>query len=119
MAASIKNLASFGVSKASQDPSQSQSLRGPGAGRRLNAADPEQTARYGRPTATRVRGHPNREVTIGAQFRAQELLSLNNRFFQWSACIFQEPQMQPSEADGPGSRLDWQATMATQPGTTK
>ncbi|KAI4748826.1 hypothetical protein E4T50_00815 [Aureobasidium sp. EXF-12298] len=112
MAASIKNLASFGVSKASQDPSQSQSLRGPGAGRRSQMpSDWNRPPDAADPQPTRVRGHqiakspsvPNFEPR---NFSRPPTIPLTSNFFQWSASYFREPQMRPSEADEPGS-LDY------------
>lgn len=117
MAASIKNLASFGVAKSSQDgrsetSQQSQSLRGPVPIRPRSQVPSDWTKPpdANDPHPSRSRNPPAKVPTV-RWFERRDLsqppvIPLQSTFFQWSASYFREPQMRPSEADEPGS-LDY------------
>lgn len=115
MAASIKNLASFGVGKSSQDgrpeytQQQSQSVRG-SRPRAQVPSDWTKPPDANDPHPSRSRNPPAKVPTV-RWFEPRDLtefpvIPLQSKFFRWSASYFREPQMRPSEADEPGS-LDY------------
>lgn len=117
MAASLKNLASFGVTKTHQEGKpdsspQTQSLRGPLPSRPRSQVPSDWTKPpdANDPHPSRSRNPPAKVPTV-RWFEPRDLsqpptIPLQSTFFQWSASYFREPQMRPSEADEPGS-LDY------------
>ena len=118
MAASIKNLASFGVAKSIQDgrtesSQQSQSMRGtlPSRPRSQVPSDWTKPPDSNDPHPHSRSRNPQAKVPTVRWFEPRDLtepprIPLRSTFFQWSASYFREPQMRPSEADEPGS-LDY------------
>lgn len=118
MAASIKNLASFGVTKnqdgRAEHSQQSQSMRGhgplPSRPRSQVPSDWTKPPDANDPQPSRSRNPPAKVPTV-RWFEPRDLsqppvIPLQSTFFTWSASYFREPQMRPSEADEPGS-LDY------------
>lgn len=117
MAASIKNLATFGTIKSGHDGKNdsqqySQSMRGPTPSRPRSQIPSDWTkppdANDPHPSRSR---NPAAKVPTVRWFEPRDLsrpptIPLQSTFFQWSASYFREPQMRPSEADEPGS-LDY------------